>query len=293
MSLRGRRHDGGGGQNELIFFYTSDASASFDPTITTSISTDVYWAPDDGPVTKTTGTTHAFSYTPGAGSHRCKVTVASGLPLISAWDINSDALTGIINARKAKLNGILYMYLNTSLKVDLREFPNAYWIDFGCISPARGIVGNPESLSPTIQILYLAYTGVTGSMQDFPASIQFLRIDHTAITASSISHLVDINDIRMFDMSWTSDDMDVVLDSVYLARANYTNANPKMQILTGNATPSGNYAAPPVDESSNSDWIYDAGVGHHWSLTGNAKRWYLVHGPDRGTSDVFNRWQIT
>ncbi len=277
---------------EIEFQYTGNASATFDPTLTTSVSTTIIWQPDDAPATVTTGTTHAFSYVPGGGSHRCKATVVGGLRLGIDLDVTTDALTRIVNISKMPLASITGSF-NFAWVLALSEIRDAKAIYLH--GGNAKIYGSLSDLNRAATLARLSDCPlVTGSLADAPSTLQYLHLfGDTLITAASIGHLTSSRELKLYSIGWDQPSMNTILDSMYAARAGFAYASPVLQILTGNAAPSGTYVAPPVDESENSDWAWDAGVGHHWPLTSNAKRWYLTHGPDRGTADSFHLWTIT
>lgn len=295
MSLRGRRHDGGG-QNELIFFYTGNASATCDPTITTSQSTDVYWAPDDGPVVKTTGTTHAFSYVPGAGNRRCKVTVVGGLKLVTSLDCNTDAITFIKNISKCPLVSF-YGYSNASMSNPLSDFSRVsgnLWL-----SGNTACAGNVASLNRAITSFRIPSTpqiigllsdlprtivgevrmeasALSGPLDGLPPGIQYLYL-HTSpgVTGGSIAHITGIRDVRLLNMAWNQETVDGVIDYLYqavVADANhFTYAGPMaLQIGGTNAAPSGiyQYAATP---STGLEKVYFLNhlAAHAWAIVYN------------------------
>jgi hypothetical protein len=168
MSFRGRRHDSGG-QNELIFFYTGNGSATFDPTITTSRATTITWQPDDAAPTTTTVTTHAFSYVPGSGARRCKATVVGGLNLVTSLDCNTDAITFIKNISKCPLASF-YGYSNTAMSNPLSDFSRVstnVWVNGN-----TACSGNVISLNRSLQTLRIPNTPlIIGLLSDLPRAI--------------------------------------------------------------------------------------------------------------------------
>jgi hypothetical protein len=116
------------------------------------------------------------------------------------------------------------------------------------------------------------------------------------ITAGSIGHVVGLRDIRIYSMGWLTADVDLVIDSAYQARMSYTYATGiAMNIGGTNQNPSGtdpmtDPTVTPGNGNSNSDWQWDAGLGHHVPLTGLAKVFVLANDP---FGEGFNTWVIT
>lgn len=275
----------------LEIYHNPLGSLTFDPIITTSQATTVIWQTEAG-TTVTTGTSHALSYTPTAGPKVCKVTVGGGLQLVTRIEVANDALTGFKNLRALSNLSRFTGYTNQNLVMSINDIPrSALVVDFSS-GPSWGVSGSFDGFINTT-MLYVSQTNTYGSISKLPATLQYCYLyGIPGIVAESIAHLVKIINLRIYDFSWDVTGMDLVIDSIYQNREKFV-TTPTLYILSGNAAPSGTYAPPPVDESSNSDWDWCVGVGHHWPLTGNAKRWYLVNGPDRGTADAFNRWSIT
>ena len=285
---------------------SGDGSSSlFDPTFTTSKATTITYTMDDGfTYTTPSGTSHALSWNGFAGytwrnsgPHRCTVRVNGGLGLVISVIANADAITRIINTRKCLSCSTFYVYDNTDLDIDLSEIPTADAINLSSCSKARGSISALRSAGKTMLRLQ-AVASVTGALTDLnPLCIDVFLNGCTGITPGSIAHLTAIRDIRIYSM-WPTlaamDSVDIVIDSVYAARANFTySTGPSMQIGGTNPSPTGNYTNPtvtPGDGNSNSDWSWDG--TKHVPLTPKAKIYYLVNGPDHGT-DTFYRWSIT
>ena len=292
----------------LVFYYIGNGSASFDPSITTSANVNVYWKPDDAPETVTSGTTHNFSYAPSAGSHRCVVRVAGGLGLVTAIDCSSDSVTSISNIERCTGLATFYAYFNSLLSLPLSKLSavsGSIWINTTAIygnvlslsrtlasfrTPITSrVVGLLSDLPPTlVGELHAEYSALSGSLAGLPAGLTYVGLFFsTGITPASIAHLTAIRDIRLYSM-WPSlsaaASVDIVIDSMWSARANYTYATPSLQIGGTNPAPTGNYIAP----EEGPDWHND---GSKWiPLTPNAKAFDL--GNDVNT-EGFNTWTIT
>jgi uncharacterized protein YjbI with pentapeptide repeats len=140
--------------SNLIMEYTGNDVATFDPTIVTSVVTTVEWRPDNAPVTITgPGTTHAFSYVPSSGAHRCIVKVIGGLGLVTSIDSNTDALTSIQNLEKCTKLTTLIANNNPALVLNLSSVSGVtYYLNLiGC--PL--IQGNLSSVSGVTRLLGL------------------------------------------------------------------------------------------------------------------------------------------
>ena len=276
----------GGNPNVLVFRYTGNGSATFDPSITTSSNVNVSWKPDDGPETVTTGTTHNFSYTPSSGSHLCMVRVAGGLGLVTAIDCNTDSLTRIAGVRLLRSLATWISYTNSGFVVSLSDFVGkcSKRLDLsGC--DASGSI----SQCPASATLLLHYTPkVTGSLSDLSAvSLTVYLQLNPLIASASIAHLVAARDIRIYSM-WSSlsaaECVDVVINSMWASRADYTYATPSLHIGGTNPAPTGNSIAP----EEGTDWHLD---GATWiPLTPNAKAYDLVNDVNE---EGFNTWTIT
>ena len=110
--------------------YTGNGSATFDPSITLSKASSVILQTSDGQNTATTGTSHAFSYTPASGGpYRCTARVAVGL--VTAIDADADALTSIKNCNMFRGCYRITVHNNSSLVFPLSLTPpNATYMAF-------------------------------------------------------------------------------------------------------------------------------------------------------------------
>ena len=273
----------GGNSNFLVFRYTGNGSATFDPSITTSAGVSVSWKPDDAPETVTTGTTHNFSYTPSAGSHVCIVRVAGGLGLVTAIDCQVDSVTRITNLKKARCTTYA-LNSNASLVVDLADLAqNAAFINF---NGDYLIYGNTAAIGGVSALFRCENSLITGSLSDFTsATLQTLMVYQcVGITPGPIGHLTAIRDIRIYSMWSDAASVDTVIESMWDARANYTYATPSLQIGGTNPAPTGNYIAP----EEGADWHND---GSKWiPLTPNAKAYDLGNDVNE---EGFNTWTIS
>lgn len=295
----------GGNSNVLVFCYTGNGSATFDPSLNTSINVNVSWKPDDAPETVTSGTTHNFSYTPSAGSHMCVVRVAGGLGLVTAVNSDNDAITSLSVERCSNL--ATYTISSNSFTVNIGKLPRSLIELYGGSMSVVGTVSNlPRGLriiygfsfmqgtvadypATMTQIYQAANTQLSGSLADIQSVVATLVYFNgcTGITPGSIAHLTAIRDIRIYSM-WPSlsaaASVDIVINSMWAARANYTYATPSLQIGGTNPAPTGNYIAP----EEGSDWHND---GSKWiPLTPNAKVYDLVNDVN---TEGFNTWTIT
>jgi hypothetical protein len=294
-----------------------DGSTSlFDPTFTTSVPTQIEYKFDDGfSYVTPLGTTHALSWNGfagysfrSAGPHRCTVTVRGGLGLVTGIDCNTDAIISIRNIGKI-LNCITYnMYeINGKLVLDL----NVLNARATTIAPDYhlGVTGDcarftlAEVLSPQYCVVtadlaaisrHLTYlklngcgSGITGSLSDLPSTLSTACYLYscTGITPGSIAHLIAIRDLRIYSMWPTlsaAESVDIVINSMWTARAAYTYAAPSLQIGGTNPAPSGNKVAPV----EGSDWHEDV-PGHWVPLTANAMVYDLLNDVN---SEGFKKW---
>ena len=297
-----------GNPNVLVFYYTGNGSATFDPSVITSADVNVSWKPDDAPETVTSGTTHNFSYTPSAGSHKCivRVLVAGGLGLVTTIDCNLDAIVYIKNLQKLSSLSSIITNSNSSYQLSLSTLPRSvayvhvtylpllegYIADvppyryFHAASSPR-ILGGLSSLSPKsgADLALIDCVGITGSLADVSANhIIVYLYQSTGITPGSIAHLTAIRDIRIYSMWADAASVDTVIESIWDARANYTYATPSLQIGGTNPAPTGNYIAP----EEGADWHND---GSKWiPLTPNAKAYDLGNDVN---DEGFNTWTIS
>lgn len=271
--------------DKLIIYHDPTGAATFDPSLTTSVSTTVIWQTEAG-TTVTTGTSHALSYTPTAGPKVCKITVLAGLRSVTGIDCNSDLITTVKNLRKCPITSPCYLYINASLTVDLADIPLATNIAL----IGTNVRGSLSSISRSATKIEVPASIVTGSLADLPVtvSVSVQLQSCTGITPASIAHLVAIRDLRIYSMGWNATGVDTVLlsasDAVWADANRYTYASPSMRIGGTNATPGGSSGADTTDPlvtpgsgNSNADWQWDAGKSAHKALTGKAAVYYLTH----------------
>lgn len=274
---------------------SGDSSSSlFDPTFTTSVSTTMTFTSDDG-ITYTTpaGTSHVLSlngfaaaFHRTAGPHRWVVRCAAGLGAITGIDAPSDAIMYVKNLNRT-VNLVRFIaYTNPSLTINVADVCRATNLD---VSGLKDFVGPVSSLSRSlVSILTQGMKSIVGSLIDFPHTLQTAyTYVCTGITAASIAHLTAIRDLRIYSM-WSSltaeESVDIVINSIWAARMNYTYATPNMQIGGTNKTPTGNYISPV----EGSDWHFD---GLKWiPLTPKAKIYDLCNDVN---GEGFRIWGIS
>jgi hypothetical protein len=183
--------------------------------------------------------------------------------------------------------------------LDLSQVPRTTQLSLTTASTNSGITGNLSVLVGNYTLLYVPLSAVIGSLGDLKStSFYCFLYGCTGITPAAIAHIIAIRDLRIYSMGWDQAGITAVIDSMYAARANYTYANPSLQIGGTNPGLSGGTAgvalpAPtttPGDGNSNDDWSWNG--TYHVPLTTKAKAYYLSHGPDHGT-DTFNIWSIS
>jgi hypothetical protein len=259
--------------NVLVFYYTGNGSATFDPSITTSAGVNVSWKPDDAPEAVTSGTTHNFSYTPSAGYHKCMVRVNGGLGLVTEIYAATDSITSAKNLLKIAQGSTIQFDTNASLAISTTELQRAIILYLS----ACNVSGPLSAVNRAAKrINFSLSTGISGSLSDVPSTVDVYCYLYgcTGIAPGSIGHLIDIRDIRLYSM-WAAytaaDSVDIVINSMWAARADYTYSTPSLQIGGTNPAPTGNYIAP----EEGTDWHLD---GATWvPLTPNAKAYDLVN----------------
>jgi len=259
--------------NQIEIWHNPLGSLTFDPSITTSVSTTVIWETEVGS-TVTTGTSHALSYTPTAGAKVCKVTVQGGLGLVTGIDSNTDAITLIKNSNKCKLSGIFSIYGNVLLSLNLDEYPNL--ISIIATTMVR-VTGTTAKISRYLTNLQCANCLISGSVADLPSTLTTkIYLSGTLVTPGNISHLTGAQLITMFDLGWLAADVDLVLMSIGNAilanAAHFTYATPSIQIGGTNEAPGGTYQAPSgpggtITSGLEAVWVMVHNVGHAWTVT--------------------------
>ena len=282
MSMRGRRQPK---RAALEFIYTGNGSATFDPTLTTSKSTTILWQTSDNQKATTTGTSHAFSYTPASGGpYRCTARVAGGLGLVTALDCNTDRISRISNIEKTNLTTV-NVRSNDDLALPLSVFRKCLLIT-AWTTRVYGPLTDINRAATMIDLKGL--TRIYGSLSDLPSTLTTLCdiFGCTGITPGSIGHITGVRDIRLYSM-WAAytaaDSVDIVINSMWAARAAYTHASgPSMQIGGTNPDPTGNIVAPV----EGADWHEDT-PGHWVPRTPGAKIYDLLNDVN---SEGFPTW---
>jgi hypothetical protein len=292
--------------DKLVIYHSPLGSLTFDPSLTTSVSTTVAWSTEAG-ITETTGTTHNFSYTPTAGPKKCTVTVRGGLGLVTGIDCQADSITSIKNINSANKAATITCYTNPSLAFfavppSVTTFKNSACLVAGTpLSLLLNVTsydiggacyGTFSQFNRLATMIYCAgnLSAVTGTLVDLPAVLQIgWFYNSTGITAASIDHLVAIRDLRIYLMGWNAANVDTVLlsasDAVWLDANHYTyggaGTGPSLRI-DSNAVPGGSVGADTTDPAvtpgngnSNADWQWIDTA--HKALTGKAAVWYLTH----------------
>jgi len=273
---------------ELEIYHNPTGAATFDPSLTTSVSTTVIWQTEAG-ITVTTGTTHNLSYTPTAGPKVCKVTVLAGLRAVTRCDVDSDAIVVIKNFQKMTAMARFTLGSNSfSPPFLLSQIPksNTYiTLSYNTVSGGpsdlpsnatdvycRSLVGFAGSVADLPRAgwgYYDGCTGLNGDLSLVPVTYYVLHLyGCTGITPGTIAHLIVIRDLRIYNMGWTAQQNTDVLLSAWGARANYTYASGiQLRISAPTGTPG---TEPPAEGESNADWSWNAGTSRHDPITGYA-----------------------
>lgn len=281
MSLRGRRHGGYAFQNALIFQTTCGPEDDFDPTITALGGG--YWNYGDGIVEFVASGVSAHHTYASAGSHRAVFRPAGGLGSVTAIDCNADLITSIKNLHK--LRATTYdLYTNVGLILDIGTLYKS--------ATRLHVLGNTATYGSIAGFSLLTYlktaeANVSGSLSDLLELLIICQIyGCPLISPASIAHLTALVDGRFYSMWPTksaAESVDIVINSMWAARAAYTYASgPAMQIGGTNPDPTGNIVAP----IEGTDWHEDA-PGHWTPLTPRAKIYDLLNDVN---SEGFNTW---
>ena len=264
---------------ELEILESGTLGSTFDPTITTSISTSVIWLCSNGYSTTTTGTSHALSYVlPDAGLHRWTVRCAAGLDKITVCDCSTDALCGkLADFRKITRVQNLSLYSDPLLTGDLSSLSamtgmkNLYMYsdplltgDLSSLSAMTGmqnlslysdplLTGDLSSLSAMTGLQTLSLysdpllTGDLSSLSAMTGMKNLYLYSDPLIGSASVASLVAIQDIRIYDLGWLAADVDIVLlsisDAIHADVNHFTYATPSLQIGGTNEAPGGTAAA--------------------------------------------------
>jgi len=279
---RGRNPDA----NKLIIYHNPTGSATFDPSITLLQAGTVIWETEVGR-TVTTGTTHNLSYTPTAGPKICKVTVPGGISKIDGITCFNDDITEIKNIERCSIKTI--SYYGNLLALDISRIPNATYIFASQSISTSTIRGAISQFSRELTYLYAAWGAhLTGSISDFPATSETINISNAggSATAGSVEHLINIKSLGISQKGWNQTGVNLVISSIWAARANYLYAAPSLQIGGTNAAPSGAYIAP--EEGAN--WHRESESDPWTPLTGKAMIYDLINDVN---GEGFNVWAIT
>jgi len=259
------------------------ADGTFDPSIKTSYSTTITCNYGDGSQETLTGTTHNFSHTYAAvGPHRA---VFRGVPLgaITVIDFKADCVTQIKNLRRCINATIIQVYGNADLSNSLIDYCSA-------TSDLRisdtSVFGGCSAFPNSERIYATGCPKITGKISEINApSCQYLRLNmSTNISAGSIAQFVAIREIYIYSMGWNQASVDLVITSMWGARAAYTYNGASMQIGGTNAAPSGNFIAP----IEGADWHEDT-PGHWIPLTPKAMIYDLLNDVN---SEGFKKWAV-
>jgi hypothetical protein len=274
----------------------------FDPTITTSINTTLVWSSSDGYSTVTTGTTHDLSYTaPANGPRKWTITCVAGLRSISKMDMNIDKLVSIDITLLRSLSEAA-AHSNASLSMSLRDLPSGlkYAYFYSDLLLTGSLSDLPSGLNdasfnsdPLLTgslsdlpsgLTYASFSSdllLTGSLSDLPSGLTYAYFyGDSLLTAGSVSGLTKIRDLRLYDIGWDAESVDIVLlsisDAIHADPAHFMYATPSLQIGGSNLAPGGNYVAPP-ESGNNSDWEWDSVKGKYKAISGKAAIWVMVH----------------
>ena len=310
----------------LVFVYTGDGVNTFDPSITTGKLTTIIWQTSDGQRAVTTGTTHNFSYTPASGGpYRCTARVIGGLGLVSQIDANTDSLCGnLLDFRRATQMLTLSLYSDPLLTGDLSSLAAMTQMWYLSLSFDPLLTGDLSSLAAMTQMRYLYLSSdplLTGDLSSLAAMTQMQTLSLSSdplltgdlsslaamtqmqtlhlfsdplLTCTTIAPFVSIRDMRIYSMGWlvAAAGIDIVIDSLYAARMNYTYASGIALRYGGtDAIPSGTEGTvPPADGVSDSDWTWDSVHSVHIPQTPQAKMYICQNDP---YAEGFKTWVFT
>ena len=305
-----------GSANALIITENNAKDGVFDPTITTSVSCSVFWECSNGYREVTTGTSHALSYTaPDSSPRRWVVRCAAGLGAITVINIDSDNVTEIRNLQKCRELTQLSSYTtNTPIPISsIRGLSKIVRLngkysgsvdDLACKGVLTGsdigssgsvLSGSLAGFTSMSAIFTACGTSISGSLSDLvPTNTTVHLYSNSNILPASIAHLTAIRDLRIYSMGWSAaaTGIDIVVDSVYAARAAYTYASGIVLRYGGtDAIPSGTEGTtPPADGVSNADWTWNAGTSQHEPQTPQAKMFIMQNDP---YGEGFKGWTFT
>jgi hypothetical protein len=283
-----------------IYTNSGPLTGTFDPSLTTSKSTDIDWYFDGVFYQRTSGTSHAISHTfDELLTHKCTAKVAGGLGLVTGVDCNTDNIVSLRALLKTKCASIA-MQGNTSLGWQLSDCPITCSSLVLSMSGVSDVLcrGNLNSLSniPLTTLYLYSIPGIFGSLSDLPVTLSITCQIYgcTGITAASIAHLVAIRDLRIYSMGWLTADVDLVLksvsDAIHANVNHFTYATPALNIGGTNQAPShlDGWIDPlitPGTGNSDDHWEWDAVAGKHKAISGGAAIWVANHN--------VKPWQVT
>lgn len=225
-----------------------------------------------------------------AGPHRVTFKPVGGLAAVTGLNCLSDLVSGQIkNLGKTRQSGVFAAYDNPSMILNLADCATwtvtTFWAHAVLLLPPV-IIGTLSQIPSTVTDLRLNNSTIIGALSDLSSSTLTAWLFATGITPGSIGHLTAIRDIRIYSMWPTmsaADSVDIVINSMWTARAAYTHVSgPVMQMGGTNPDPSGNIVAP----IEGTDWHEDA-PGHWTPLTPGAKIYDLLNDVN---SEGFNCW---
>ncbi len=181
-------------------------------------------------------------------------------------------------------------YGNFLLNLELADIPiSAYDIHLG---ECQSVVGLLSDIGKSVQTISLYNCHrVGGDIADLPATIKNCYLSGCAVGGTRLHHLTGLILLWLDGQSATQARVDAIILDIWQHRASFTYAGGITCNLDGNnAAPSGTSSEPPEDGVTNSDWQWDADLGHHIPLTGYAMVFVLTVDP---FSEGFNIWSIT
>lgn len=259
--------------NSLVFWTTCGPTTTFDPKIT---GVGGVWFFDDGTTLDAASGAEISKTFAADGLHRAVFRAETGgLATITDITINTDLISGDATSQILKCAnlGSLTAFQNTSLYADLSVIMArcSKLVSLTCGgSKFFGGLSIFSSLPMTkIDLNYCSL--VTGSVSELPVSVLTVILYNSAnITSGSLAHLISARQIDLRSIPWLTADADVVIDSIWAARANYTYATPSLNIGGTNQAPTGTVGAPV----EGTDWHQD---GVTWiPLTAGAKIYDLA-----------------
>lgn len=172
--------------HELEIYHNPTGAATFDPQITTSVSTTVIWETEAGR-TVTTGTTHGLSYTPTAGPKKCTITVRGGLGLVTEFVADSDEIVSMsINKLRALTR--LHTELNTAYVGPLSTLPKQLpYIHLGGCTALTGSLNDITSIATQIHTHDCPF--VTGSINNLSQFLTDVYISNCILLTGSIDNI--------------------------------------------------------------------------------------------------------